>query len=371
MDKGFVSNMPWGSMRRQKTARSESNVSHQFLFLATSLCCVLVSGSCASLPPTNCPERSAFCPHNPSLKRKQGFFQTTYLRDLQFLSQCGPVVPGPICPTSVDSKKKSTPSTPFNAEKTCQAMALIQSGIQESPSGTWNTSAKTNLETTLKKETITVAVSSYGKVRYFYFVDQDAQWIVFLGSETLTNWLVDLRFHLVDAPKLGMKIHNGFLQTTQSVYEILKTSIDQNPNKKIRLAGHSLGGAVATILALMLTADKYTIETLITFGQPQITDASGALTFIEDFSSTIPLIRFTNHNDKVPFVMGWLNKDYRQFGPEVRLETNTSTTPPQAGFALLPEPDNTRTLAKNDKSGVTDHPPAAYAASLNRLFCKI
>ena len=356
-------------MRYQNTARTEANVSRQFLFLVTSLFCVLTSASCATLPsPTNCPERSAFCPYDPSLKIQQSLFKTTYQRDLEYLSQCGPVAPGPICSTNIDHKEEKTVknNTPFNAINSCHAMSLIRAGIQESPKGSWNADAPTKLGTALKNNSVTVAISSYGELRYFYFADQEALWIVFLGSITLDNWLDDLHFRLVDDPKLGMKIHDGFLQTTQSVYEIIKTSINKNSGKKIRLAGHSLGGAVATTLALMLTADKYTVETLITFGQPQITDASGALTFIENFASTIPLIRFINNNDRVPFILGWLNRDYRQFGPEVWLETATA----QATFALLPEPDNTRKLANGDKSGIADHQSAAYAASLNKLFCK-
>ena len=340
---------------------------HSILFLTLNFSgCLFQKDSKLNRP--DCPAGQALCPQDPTQQTQTDFCQVNYQRDLEYLSQCGPVKPGPICQANACQATSSltTNPTPFDSENTCYAMSLILAGIGESLNGTWNTSAPTNLGTALKNESVvTVALSSYGGLRYFYFVDQYTQWIVFLGSKTLANWKVDAQYSLVDFPDMGMKIHDGFLQTTQSVYEIIKTSIDNNSGKKIRLAGHSLGGAVATTLALMLTAEKYTVETLITFGQPQITDASGAAIVLKNFPS-VPLMRIINNNDRVPFLTGSLNKDYSQFGPEIWLETATAP----ATFALLPEPDNTRTLASVDQPGTADHQPAAYAASLNTLFCR-
>ncbi len=312
-------------------------------------------------PKVNCLDRHALCPLDPTSQSQESFCSIMYTRGLEYLSRCGPTQPGPICqPSACQQKSAIENTTPFDADKTCLAMQLIRSGIDESPEGIWKKSAEQDLKAT-------VGYTSSGDVRYFHYVDKDTQWIVFLGSVTTTNWIANFQTGFIDAPApIGMKVHKGFWGVASSVYSTLESLIKQNPDKKIRITGHSLGGAVAVLLSLML-AEDHTIDTLITFGQPQITTAGGVYLFNTKFSKKVPLIRFINNHDQVPFMLALINKSYFHFGAEVWLETNQD----HVGFAILLKPDSSRTLAKGDNSGITDHPPISYIDNLNRLFCQI
>ncbi len=336
---------------------------HQLIsVLSISFLITLLITSCTA-PQENllgqkfCPNYSAFCPEDPSLKLKNTFCPISYPRDLEFLSQCGPTQPGPICQAMTCAKPAALPtSIPFDADKACYAMGLIQSGINESPKGIWSSDAEKNLKAT-------VGTTSVGGVRYFHITDADALWIVFLGSVTAENWKTDGLTKLVQNNTLMQKIHEGFSGVADSFYADLETLVKKYPNQKVRLTGHSLGAATAAVLALMLVQDGHAVDTVITFGQPQITDEAGA----NSFTDKIKLIRFINNNDRVPFLAGTANKSYSSFGPEIRLETNNKGT-----FAVLPKPDNARKIKARDfLSGTQDHLPAAYISSLNQLFCKI
>jgi|GEM_PF-4670518 len=102
------------------------------------------------------------------------------------------------------------------------------------------------------------------------------------------NLLTYLRFKFSDAPKaIGGKIHYGFngaledpilndSGTTlwQAVDKKLMQLHTEKPNRKVYFAGHSAGGAIATIATsrcLDQHPDLY-IEGLYTFGQPRVGD---------------------------------------------------------------------------------------------------
>ena len=63
------------------------------------------------------------------------------------------------------------------------------------------------------------------------------------------------------------------------------------------MVGHSLGGAVASILAINLDIDGYKVGGVTTFGQPKFTDKVG----MEKYKH-IPITRVVNEKDVVPLV---------------------------------------------------------------------
>ena len=118
----------------------------------------------------------------------------------------------------------------------------------------------------------------------------NAKILAVAGTENLKDVEVDFRVgrvHLNDnaaplAPKeknVGDKffVHRGFrdyadVVLSDGLAERLKTSLEKNPQETLYLTGHSLGGSVATIMAIRLTdlgVDKSRLKT-ITFGAPAV-----------------------------------------------------------------------------------------------------
>jgi hypothetical protein len=115
------------------------------------------------------------------------------------------------------------------------------------------------------------------------------------GTSNIENAMVDIYLQLVDDQKTGLRLHHGFSLAARKVYAQLKPLL--NPGYKINTTGHSLGGAVALILAMYLDADQFDIEQVTTFGQPKVTNMTGA-----EKIQSINLIRVVTPSDLVPLV---------------------------------------------------------------------
>ena len=61
----------------------------------------------------------------------------------------------------------------------------------------------------------------------------------------------------------------------------------------IQITGHSLGGAEALIVGMMLKTAGTPVDQIITFGQPKVSNQAG----VDAFSDYSPLIRIVNEND--------------------------------------------------------------------------
>ena len=113
-------------------------------------------------------------------------------------------------------------------------------------------------------------------VGYMIAVNEEKkQYIIAVrGTSNVDNVIVDAAFVLVPDKLTGIDIHQGFLLSAKDIYEQVLPEL--NPEYKITTIGHSLGGADALILAMMLDAKGYTIDEVITFGQPKVTNISGS-----------------------------------------------------------------------------------------------
>lgn len=121
------------------------------------------------------------------------------------------------------------------------------------------------------------------------------QYLSFRGTSNLENALVDLDLALVLDSHLNIQVHQGFAGAAKAAYNDLKPLL--NKDKPIRTTGHSLGGAIAVLMAMYLERDGYQVEQVITFGQPKVTNVSGANAFAD-----LPLIRVVTPKDIVPLV---------------------------------------------------------------------
>jgi hypothetical protein len=155
------------------------------------------------------------------------------------------------------------------------------------------------------------------------YVEQDdanrVQWIVVRGTSNLVNMRLDVDYNKVVDSRLQIPLHKGFADSALQVYQFAKPLL--NMDYETRIAGHSLGGAAAVIVLMLLKEDGLKLGQAITFGQPKVTNHDGVRKY-----RTLPLLRFVNDKDPVallpPFeVFAVLDEGpYQHFGPEVVLE---------------------------------------------------
>ncbi|KXN65590.1 alpha/beta-hydrolase, partial [Conidiobolus coronatus NRRL 28638] len=107
------------------------------------------------------------------------------------------------------------------------------------------------------------------------------------GSTNLSNWLFNLDILATNAnlkyPYDDAKIHNGFNNMANALYDESRDALDRAlqkyPNFKIVFTGHSLGGALAGLIAYKLAENGLLYWgriNVITYGQPRLGNAEFA-----------------------------------------------------------------------------------------------
>lgn len=176
--------------------------------------------------------------------------------------------------------------------------------------------------------------------------------VVIPGTEGRKDVEVDLRFGKVlfggstveefqakaevsKVPGNEPMVHRGFNDYTMTGF-FLKDSkgvcgiddiskfLAQNPKAHVYLTGHSLGGAVATILgARMIEAGIAQPEqiTIYTYGAPAV----GNEAFAQKFGSKLDLHRYVMGGDPVKNVLQMLKSGYVQFGTEYKWKKNKNS----------------------------------------------
>ncbi len=115
------------------------------------------------------------------------------------------------------------------------------------------------------------------------------------GTANIENAVVDISLKLLADEHAKIALHQGFAQAAEGIYKVVLPTL--NKDYKISTTGHSLGGAVAVILAMYLDIDQYNLGPIITFGQPKVTNVSGALAFRH-----LDINRVVTAQDLVPLV---------------------------------------------------------------------
>jgi len=141
--------------------------------------------------------------------------------------------------------------------------------------------------------------------------DQSHHTVIFRGTESFMDWIADFEFILEpfqDVPN-GGKTESGFTNAYRSITVRfvdqpsaavpLSTTLDKLPKSaSLTVAGHSLGGALATLHAVVAANRNIPVE-LVTFASPKVGDS----TFVEAFrKGKINSKRIYNDPDKVPKV---------------------------------------------------------------------
>ncbi|MCG8432407.1 MAG: lipase family protein [Gammaproteobacteria bacterium] len=158
--------------------------------------------------------------------------------------------------------------------------------------------------------------------------DTNIQWIAVRGTANPKNVMVDFWVKVLKEPALGVYLHGGFLHAAREAFDAIRPRLD--PEAEVRITGHSLGGAVAQILAALLAEDSgRKMGRTITFGQPMVTDSNGVKVL-----QKYPLLRVVNRWDPVTVLPYILARTHFEFpptfffhhaGPQLMLYKNLKT----------------------------------------------
>jgi hypothetical protein len=187
------------------------------------------------------------------------------------------------------------------------------------------------------------------------------QIIAVRGTSNIENAMIDISLKLVLDQKTGIRLHDGFSFVAKQVYAELKPMLKSD--YKINVTGHSLGGAVALILAMYLDADQFDIEQVTTFGQPKVTNIAGA-----NKIQHINVIRVVTPLDLVPLVplfdpLDISNVDvYWHAGKEVILLANSQYAVLQGTESMLRASSFTQRLLSEEN--LQHHQMAFYLEML-------
>jgi hypothetical protein len=137
--------------------------------------------------------------------------------------------------------------------------------------------------------------------------------VAFRGTATIGNALTDVEAALIRHDIFPGLIHFGFARAAEAVYptvRVLLSALDRD--LPIWVTGHSLGGAMATLVAHRLAVEGFPVRAVYTYGSPR----AGNRNFRDAYR--LPNYRFVNDNDLVPHLpMRWC---YRHVG-ELKLLT--------------------------------------------------
>ena len=74
-------------------------------------------------------------------------------------------------------------------------------------------------------------------------------------------------------------VHTGFREEFDRIWPAVQAYVTANPTRPLFVTGHSLGGAIATLVALALKKELGRDVSLVTFGSPRVGDK----TFVREF----------------------------------------------------------------------------------------
>lgn len=115
------------------------------------------------------------------------------------------------------------------------------------------------------------------------------------GTANIENAMVDIALKLVPDNHLGIYAHRGFSLAALAIFRDIRPHLQQDYT--IDTTGHSLGGAVALLLAMHMDVENFKVRNVITFGQPKVTNFTGANKF-----SHLNIKRVVTEKDIVPLV---------------------------------------------------------------------
>ena len=177
--------------------------------------------------------------------------------------------------------------------------------------------------------------------------DRDVYLLAVAGTESFRDVKVDLRANKVyfagktleefeinaarkDLPPEAPRVHQGFNQVAQvllmaqtaqaenrqdNTTRTLSAILQEDKEDKVFLVGHSLGGAVVTLVATRLIDMGVSVDQIkvISFGAPAV----GNEEFQKKYDGKVPVTRITLKDDPVPIALRRIFGGYRHIGEKV------------------------------------------------------
>ena len=129
-------------------------------------------------------------------------------------------------------------------------------------------------------------------------IDQRRLLVVFRGTDSFPDWLTNLQ--VAKDPGPWGSVHEGFQDAFwASTLLIGKTIGEMVDDKEIWIAGHSLGGALAVLLAATLVENDIDVAGLYTYGAPRVGDTTFARQLNRSLKKSANW-RVVNEGDLVP-----------------------------------------------------------------------
>lgn len=120
--------------------------------------------------------------------------------------------------------------------------------------------------------------------------------IAFRGSDEVQDWIKNFTFF--SKKQLGYSLHSGFLDITSRIFPHIHFQLSRIRPRPLFITGHSLGGAMAVVCALIFTRLNEDFKGLYTFGQPRVFKHGSAQKF--NAITKGRYFRYENNNDGVP-----------------------------------------------------------------------
>ena len=199
-------------------------------------------------------------------------------------------------------------------------------------------------------------------------------YLVFRGTEAdrISDFVTDAKIRQRKYAVYKGKVHRGFAGGVRIVWPdillALQNDVATNGDRPICVAGHSLGGALATLASYRIyKSNKFTFDGLYTYGCPKVGDPEFSSSF-----STIKkrIFRFENNNDIVPKIppkhvlnMHWKHvclPDY--FHHDGRYEKDPRSSDIIVDRVL----GGLQAMAQPGIDGIQDHGLKNYAANIKK-----
>jgi len=162
------------------------------------------------------------------------------------------------------------------------------------------------------------------------------------GTDTILEWLHDGSFLMVRSPVAGgggltedgfsavyRSLRSGMATGTLSARDLIKNYLDKGTATTVTVCGHSLGGALATLLSLDLTLNtSCKAPTVYTYASPRVGDHLFAGSYNAAISNSY---RIANRQDLVPKLPSILPLPYEHVNTQYELNC-----PPNAVAPTIP-----------------------------------
>jgi len=130
--------------------------------------------------------------------------------------------------------------------------------------------------------------------------------VAFRGTQTSNplDWIQNAGLMLRSFPDLPGRVHSGFYDAMKSLLKIViievKQMLDTSSVKKIYFTGHSKGGALASLSAMMFQLDPSlpNVTSVATFASVKFADSE----FRNTYNTLINQSSFENYLDIIPFL---------------------------------------------------------------------